>query len=145
MYHSLHYFMVRIRPRVWRTLFLFDSQSYTKSLVIHQREGWDSFCCPHLHIWFGGISRVCICPQKYIVLLLCFTLLRTNLQQIKIIDYWVVYHSIVSPFGFLVYKELIYSFGLSNNCQQMLLKSHRIRGNIYILVLTLNSGCYIYV
>ena len=32
------------------------------------------FCCQHLYIWFGGISRVCICLHKFIVLLLCNTL-----------------------------------------------------------------------
>ena len=33
----------------------------------------DSFCCRHLYIWFGGISRNCVSPQK-IVLFLFITL-----------------------------------------------------------------------
>ena len=34
----------------------------------------DSIHCQHLYIWFGGISRFCVCPQKIIILLLCITL-----------------------------------------------------------------------
>ena len=40
---------------------------------IHQRKGSDNqwiFCCQHLLIWFGGISRVCGYPHKFIVQLL---------------------------------------------------------------------------
>ena len=31
----------------------------------------DSFQCQHLYIWFGVKSRVCICPHKFIILILC--------------------------------------------------------------------------
>ena len=34
----------------------------------------DSFCCLHLNIWFGGLSRICIYGQKFIILLLCITM-----------------------------------------------------------------------
>ena len=34
----------------------------------------DSFHCQHLYIWFAGISKVCVCLHKFIVLLLYKTL-----------------------------------------------------------------------
>ena len=39
--------------------------------VRQQRKGCDVL---HLHIWFGGISSVCVCQQKFINQVLCITL-----------------------------------------------------------------------
>ena len=46
------------------------TQSYTTDGRL--RHSADSLYCQHLFIWFGGMSRVCVCLQKYIY---CFVTL----------------------------------------------------------------------
>ena len=69
-----------------QVLYLFTvvtTELYTRGKL---QSSVDSFHCQHLHIWFAGIRKVCVCLHRFIVLLLCKTLWWWPIRIIHILN-----------------------------------------------------------